>query len=200
MANVPGVSSCNFPASSPLDDLEGMSFEQCAKNIHVMIRISLREWGALNDRLREDVEEERKRTTKDLAESYRSMLTTGLRIGTAAIGGLGIGATILPGAARQCMGLFSAEAKALNYADITRVATQNISAAQEFCKAGVEIRGSYTQGDRTELEGEAQKARELIDRRAKDAHERQTSSDELLQLLAQMNREITDSMRAMTRG
>ena len=182
------------------DESLSLNFEQCAKKINVMIRASLRDWAREIEVFRELEEKEQEEATRARASSYRSIVPTILRIGTAAIGGLNIGAAICPGAARHCYELVSSGAKTLSAAELTKSLSQNIAAAQEFCKAGVDIKSNYDQADRTELEAKSRKAQELFERRAKEAHERRTESDELLQLLQQINREIAESIRAIVRN
>jgi hypothetical protein len=191
-----------------------MSFEQCAKQMHRVVRSSLRDYARAIEVFRELEEKSGEEATKAKAQSYRSIAPMIMRIGSALIGALNIGLGICPQAAKHSYDwiskkcpvfpedLFSRFSKSgeFDYLEFGNTLSRSLSSGQELFKIGLEIQGNYEQADRTETDARIQKARDLGDRRTKEAQERQSDSDELLRLLQQMNREIADAIRSIARG
>lgn len=199
------------------EDFSKTSFEQCAKNIHKIIRSSLRDYARSIEIFRELEDKETELATNAKANSYRSVVPMIMRVGSIALEGLSLGSSLCPSAAKNTYewlaskcGLFSQnifkhckckdDAQAYNLMKIGSYLSKGFSTADNICKSGHEIFDNYTSASRTELDAQIQKSRELSDRRAKEANERRSESDELLNLLQQMNREIADAIRSIARS
>ena len=59
---------------------------------------------------------------------------------------------------------------------------------------------NYENADRTEIDGQIERSKELRDRRTKEANDRRSDSEEFSNLMQQMNREIAEAIRAIARG
>ncbi len=206
--------SISSSTSNALEAFSLMSFEQCAKQIHKVIRTSLRDYARTIELFRELEDAEHEKATHDQAESYRSVIPMVMRIGSAVFGALNIGVGICPQAAKHSYdwlvdrcplvpeGLFASfhTPVGFEYMKLGKFLSEKLAVGDGLCRTGLDIFNTYQQADRAEIEGRLQKTRELSDRRAREANERRAESDELLQLLQQMNREIADAIRAIARA
>lgn len=212
------MSLINALSSTPINSLSGfsqMTFEECAKNIHKICRASLRDYARVIEVFREIEDKEADQAHRAKAQSYRSVVPMVMRVGSILFGALNIGFGICPQAAKhsydwlsdKCplfpQNIFNGFIKpgtGFDYMDFEKFLSQKLSVGDGLCRTGLDINSNYEQADRTEIDALIQKTRELGDRRAREAHERRSESDELLQLLQQMNREIADAIRTIARS
>ena len=212
-----GMSSVSGPSwsTSSLNDFSHMNFEECAKSIHKMIRVSLRGYARSIELFRELEDAESEEATRAKAKSFRSVVPMIMRIGSAALSGLNLGLSLCPQAtmhsyewlASKCpifdANIFDGFIKpgtGLDLAECSKFISKKFSNGEGFFKTALEITGNYEQADRAELDALIQKARELGDRRSREANDRRSESDELLQALQQMNREIAEAIKSVSRS
>lgn len=202
------ISSCS------LGDFVPMKFEECAKQIHRIIRSSLRNYAQAIEVFREIEDKELEEATHAKAQSYRSLIPLITRIGSAALGAVNLGIGIFPHAVKHSYDWLSSKCSwfpdklfdsflkdsKFDYVGFANYLTKRVSSLDKMLEAGREIHGNYENATRADLEGQVQKSQALEDRWKREAQERQSKSDELLNLLQQMNREIADAIRAIARA
>ena len=199
------------------DEFSHMSFEQYAKKIHQVIRSSLRDYARSIEVFRELEDKEAEETSRAKAKSYRNMVPMIMRISSAVIGGLTMGVRIFPRGTKSSFDWLSDKCPLISphlfddFIDKTKEGnfdflkfgeslSNSLSVAEGIFKTGLDITGNYELAERTEIDAKSQKAKELGERRTREAQERHSESDELLQLLQQINREIADSIRSIARA
>ena len=164
---------------STFDDFSRMSFEECAKSIHKIIRISLREYARAIEIFREIENKEMDELTRSKAASFRRIFPMTPSYGSAAFSTLSLFATIL---------------------NFEKKNTEIFTFGDSISKAVQNIMNNYENADRTEIDGQIERSKELRDRRTKEANDRRSDSEEFSNLMQQMNREIAEAIRAIARG
>jgi hypothetical protein len=204
------ASSISEPSlsSSSLERFSTASFEQCAKEILKVCRESLRQYGRVIEEYREVEEREWKIATHRKADTYRSLIPTIITVSSAVLSGLCIGVNlaqrhigdlaekIAPDMLKQ----FYSEPNKLNYLKFAEFINKNLESGQGICKAGQELFHNHLEARRVDFDADIQKAKDLSERRQREASDRRSESDELLRQWQQINREIAESIKLVARG
>ena len=195
-------------SSSSLEGFSTASFEQCAKDILKVCRESLRQYGRVIEEYREVEEREWKLATQRKAETYRSLIPTIITVSSAVLNGLCVGVNLFQKPIGDFAGKFPAdmlkqfysEPNKFDYLKFAKFITKNLESCNGICKAGQELIHTHLEGNRVDFDADIQKAKELSDRRQREASERRSESDELLRQWQQINREIAEAIKLVARG
>lgn len=192
-----------------------MSFEQCAKEINILLRASLRDYGRTIEIFRELEDKEQDLLVRQKVQTYRSIVPTIMRIGIVVLNIATIGTNLLPAGVKNSYDwltknvpdIFSREhykslsdaANNFKYAQLTKLITGSLDAGQRIVQTGLDIHKNSEEAERTDLDARYKKAQELETRRTKEAQERRAQSDELLQLIQQLNRSFAEAIQGLAR-
>ena len=173
------------------------SLEQCAYQLHCLMRHSYRDWDRCVEILRAFEYAREAQAAADHAATYRTILPVILQVATAAFAATSVVVAISPTLVKRGVDLISKAAQTKTAEEIAKTSMQVLTSGTEMCKAGRDITGNYDAADRVRAEATDRQARELAERRAREADERHRASADSLQAIQQGAHEEGETFRAV---